>query len=112
MYYLEHEGKYYTPYGQVDKPLMSNEALSQLEVEEFRKAKPAAYFAYVDMKRLAITTWMGDILGYITSVGRRYKSNMGDERRSISATGINGVEYYGTYYCGTGDYARLKARKK
>lgn len=104
-----------------------NAATSKREVEEFITNPPARYFAYVKLgdirympfyqgrhdreyQTCEVTTWMGDRLAR-GSVGPAYRSNMGDTRRPIDCVGINGVEYYGTFYEGAGDYCRLYARK-
>lgn len=102
-----------------------NRATSKREVEEFVAVPPARYFAYVKLGDAApwynrhdlykyrpcqVTTWMGDLLAK-GSVGPAYRSNMGDTRRPIDCVGINGIEYYGTFYEGAGDYCRLYARK-
>jgi hypothetical protein len=66
------------------------------------------------------TTFTGEILGkvdfgceYQVPVNTYPSNFMGREstRVSISVHGINGVEYYGTYFKSSGDYARIKARK-
>jgi hypothetical protein len=36
---------------------------------------------------------------------------MGTERQSIRFTGLNGITYAGTYFSGSGTYARVKAVK-
>lgn len=104
-----------------------NRATSKQEVEEFVADPPANYFAYVKVTGIPytpfyqgrhdrtyhaceVTTWMGDLLAK-GSVGPAYRSNMGDTRRSVDCVGVNGIEYYGTFYEGAGDYCRLYARK-
>lgn len=84
---------------------------SRMEVYEFIHDPPERYFAYVRLDRRVITTWVGHILGRIVGAGAPFRSNMGDVRRHITAHGINGVSYHGTFYESTGDYCRLKARQ-
>lgn len=56
-----------------------------------------------------VTGWMGNVYGRL-ALGREYRGNFGDVRRSVSVT-INDREYYGTYFESAGDYCRLKPRK-
>lgn len=84
-----------------------NELRAELETLDFLTDKPEKVFAYPseDLKR--ITGFMGNTLAHVFWVGRKFRSNMGDERQAFCAKGINGVNYYGTIY---GTYARLRAR--
>lgn len=93
------------------KPTCTNEERSNVEVFEFLHNPPRDYFAYVSRESGFVITWTGQALSCGRAViGREYRSNMGDKRRSISFLGINGVEYHGTYYCGAGDYCRVKSK--
>ena len=101
----------------------TNAEISAREVAAFKADKPANYFLYVSLdpdKLLplgspkeygTVTTWTGERLGTIYFLGHVWNSNMGDRRRTIKFRGINGLSYWGTYYCGAGDYARVKAYK-
>jgi len=95
---------------------ISNEERSAIEIYEFHQDKPDSYFAYVQRSTdplslsCKITTWMGDLLG-TGSLGNAYRSNFGDQRRSIRIKGVNGVIYYGTFYESSGDYCHLRATK-
>ena len=93
------------------KPWIINDYQSALEVYEFLEDPPDKYFAYVDEKEMRLITWTGQTLGKIIKMGGKFKGNMGDDRITIIVKGINGREYYGTYYCSAGDYARIKAYK-
>lgn len=96
---------------------VANDELSQVEVYEFVIDPPDRYVAYVAKRdhptgavSYVLTTWTGDVLGK-AQLGLVYVSNLGDTRRPIWVRAINGRTYYGTYYCGAGDYCRLKAHK-
>lgn len=100
-----------------------NAETSRKEVAAFKADKPEKYFLYVklyDESALplgypkeygTVTTWTGERLGTIYYVGRVYRSNFGDQRRSIRFRGVNGLSYWGTYYSGAGDYARVTVYK-
>jgi hypothetical protein len=91
------------------KPTPTNAERSNVEVFEFLNDPPAVYFAYVSRESAIVTTWTGQALSVGRAMlGREYRSNMGDKRRAISFFGVNGVQYHGTYYCGAGDYCRVK----
>jgi hypothetical protein len=91
----------------------TNDETGALEVFEFMRDKPDRYFLYVKTAGLdiegacVVTTWNGERLGAGT-IGRVYRSNMGDKRRSIWFTAITGEKYSGTYFFGAGDYARVR----
>ena len=87
-----------------------NQETSRQEVAEWIAKPPERYFAYVDVKRMKLTTWVGDILGSI-QLGRSYRSSFGDWRRSITVQGTNGHTYHGTFYESAGDYCRIKRKK-
>lgn len=93
-------------------PCPDNEAVSALEVYEFKRDLPASYFLYVNEKEATVTTWMGDFLGRIVWAGSAWRSNMGDQRQAIEVRAINGRTYYGIYYCSAGNYARIKIAKE
>ena len=94
---------------------VSNEECSSLEVWDFCHDKPARYFAYVHMDTQregrglgSLTTWTGEILATITRIGARWRSNFGDTRQMLYATGINGLRYLATSYVSAGDYCRMR----
>jgi hypothetical protein len=92
----------------------ANAERSRLEVEAFKVNKPDRYFAYRgDNQRNGtfhtITTWTGEKLGHVLSLGDVYRSNFGDRRRHFRALGVNGVEYSGVAYLDAGDHVRLRA---
>jgi hypothetical protein len=94
-------------------PSPSNEERSAAEVYEFCANPPDKYFAYIkEVNGYAreMTTWPGEYLGAV-SQGPKYKSNMGDVRVPITVMGVNGKEYYGTYYKSSGDYCRITMKK-
>lgn len=111
------KGRNWYPVGACPPELrVTNEERSAVEVWEWLADPPERYFAYVDTVAKAptyyprITTWMGDNLG-VCRLGRRWRSNFGDWRVSITVYGTNGVHYYGTFYESAGDYCRLRAYK-
>jgi hypothetical protein len=100
-----------------DTAKLTNEERSQLEVWQFVNVPPDRYFVYVSGSGSGtmVTTWTGDSLmatGGIMRRGYEYRSNFGDKRVPISFLGRNGLRYYGTWYVGAGDYARVKTTKR
>lgn len=91
-------------------PRPSNEELGAVEKYEFFHDPPEKYFLYVHEGKREAQTFTGDKLGNVV-FGRSYKTNMGDTRVPIDVLGINGVQYYGTYYKSAGDYARITRKK-
>jgi len=93
----------------------TNAERSACEVFEFMRDKPDSYFLYVTRDKEKgvwnVGTWMGDSLGANVRVGHEYQSNMGDKRRSLYFVAITGESYAGTFFCGTGDYARVRKVK-
>jgi hypothetical protein len=83
-------------------PSPSNTERSAVEEWEFRRDAPARYFAYVSSDGQSITTWTGQVLGRVLSMGD------GRKVRSLEVQAINGCRYVGTYHCGDGDYCRLR----
>ena len=100
-----------------------NAETSHKEVAAFKADKPRKYFLYVKLydpdtlplgypkEYGLVTTWTGDRLGTIYHVGHKWRSNFNDQRQSIRFRGVNGLSYHGTYYCDSGDYARVTAYK-
>lgn len=97
-----------------------NAATSAAEVAAFMADPPGPYFAYWRevggyRDRLQwgyhITTWTGDLLATVQTVGIPYTSNMGDRRQSFRARGINGATYSGTAFLSAGDYVRMRPVK-
>ena len=112
MYTLEHEGTRFSPYGKVPSDYPNNLAIENTELEHI-KTTPKTLFLYVSETprygRCEVSTFLGSVVGK-GSLGKIYRSNFGDERRSISVR-IHGSDYFGTYYFDSGDYARLYLRK-
>jgi len=119
-YTIEHEGNRYGPDGIVPETYPSNEEVNRAEVAAWMSNPPDRYFVYVrplpvptgggHYSRCEVTTWTGTVLGR-GILGHPYRSNFGDMRRSIEFWGTNGRKYYGTFFCGAGDYARVRAAK-
>lgn len=86
----------------------TNELRAELETLNFLAEAPARYFAYPSTDLRNVTGFMGNTLARITSLGSAFRSNMGDERRSFHAVGINGVRYVGTIYS---TYLRMRAAR-
>lgn len=89
---------------------MSNDERGELEILQFLQDKHARLFCYIDEKTMQATAWPGQSFGRV-SLGHTYCSSFGDKRRSVTLFGVNGCTYHGTYYCGAGDYARLRIAK-
>lgn len=85
---------------------VTNALRSALEVWEFIHDIPKKYFLYINQEKGTATTWTGQKLGTV-SFGTPSRSNFGDVRIPINVYAINGKKYYGTYYKGAGDYARI-----
>lgn len=95
---------------QLPQPNPTNAERSAIEVYEFIENPPKKYLVYVDVEKKVVTTWVGDVLGRVTWMGSRYKSSFGDKRVNFGFRGINGYDYYGTHYCSSGDYARVRQK--
>ena len=91
-------------------PDVSNEEISSVEVWEFIHDPPDRYCLYINEKKAKATTWTGEKLGQVI-FGREYRDNFGGVRVPIEVFGVNGVQYYGTYYKSAGNYARIKRYK-
>ena len=85
---------------------LTNEELSLMEEYEWMTDPPDHAFLYPKDKdqEFTIVNWMGITFGVVTERGRKYISNLGDERYSVRVTGTNGVRYHGTVYS---TYVRL-----
>lgn len=93
-----------------------NALRSAVEVFEFSANPPDAYFLYVkpraEWSSLGnATTWTGQNLGEC-HLGSVFRSCFGDKRRALRLYAVNGFVYVGTYFCGAGDYARVKLSKR
>lgn len=83
--------------------LARNHVLGALELAEIHIDPPERLFCYPaelpDGGNVA-TTWMGGRIGTLV-VGRKWRSNLGDERQSVRIIAPNGVRYsgimFGTY---------------
>lgn len=87
---------------------VTNELRSAIETWEFKIKPPQKYTVYVNLEKRVVTTWMGQVLGNITFIGKEYTSNMGDKRINIRFKGINTLTYSGIFYKSSGDYAHVK----
>jgi hypothetical protein len=99
--------------GEVEKTFpfadkVTNDLRSAIEVYEFMEDKPDRYFMYINESKRIATTWTGQILGTV-HFGKEFRSNMGDVRVAVMVFSINSLDYFGTYYKSSGDYARVKA---
>ena len=92
---------------------MNNTERSRREVAAFVKDQPADYFCYVNVDKRIVTTWTGEKLGDVLRLGHKFRCGFwpGADRQSIKFRGINGRTYAGFYFCGSGDYCRVKACK-
>lgn len=90
---------------------LTNELRAELETLEFLADPPAKVFCYPSADGGHLTGFMGNTLVTVSvygGLGREYRSGLGDVRRSVRGTGINGLRYHGTIY---GTYARLSVCK-
>ena len=94
---------------------ISNDERSELEVAEWHRDPPDAYFLYVMRSKddhAYAATWCGHALSVgPVALGPVWRDNMGGKRRSIRFMGTNGHEYAGWYFTSSGDYARVKRLK-
>jgi hypothetical protein len=95
----------------------TNDERSDCELFEFLHDPPRMYFCYVvqdkESGRWKVSNWPGAPLSEGRVIlGNEYRSNVGDKRRSVWFRAINGKCYSGTFYCGAGDYARVKVTKE
>lgn len=101
----------------------NNEDREAIEVYEWLNNPPARYFVYVTHEQGGsyratgtVTNFTGALLGTCV-LGPIYYSGYGEDgrnvgtrtRRPITVSGTNGIRYFGTFYVGAGDYARLYA---
>jgi hypothetical protein len=91
---------------------VSNDERAQVELYDFVHNPPDRYFLYIredkETGRKTAINFTGLTLGTVLS-GREYRCGFGwSKRQSISVHAINGYVYHGTYYKGSGDYARVK----
>lgn len=95
---------------------VSNAERSAVEHWEFIHNPPEKYFLYVRhngselANQFTAITWTGQTLGRGT-FGREFRDNFGGIRVPVWIDGINGVQYAGTYFKSSGDYARIKRVK-
>lgn len=93
-----------------------NRRTSQREVECFKLGMKQRWFAYMGKDCTHITTWVGDVLAEVTWLGDPYKcpafGGFGSTRVNFRARGIDGRNWYGTFYLSSGDYVRMQACKE
>lgn len=95
---------------------LTNDEISSIEEYEFFHNPPDKYYLYafnIDFNHKYVGTFTGRPLGKITFLGEKFKTGFfpGAERQYIKFIGINGYTYGGWYYCGSGDYCRVKKLK-
>lgn len=83
----------------------TNELRAELETLLFLSTPAGNEFVYPSSDLRSLTGFMGNVLAHVTSLGCAFKSNMGDTRRTVRATGIDGARYVGTIY---GTYCRIR----
>jgi len=109
-----------------------NRATSLAEAEAFAKGGVnGSYFAYwheaserdrelstratMRLPIATITTWMGDLLARVTWNGHPYRCSafggFPSVRVNFRASGIDGREWYGTYYKSSGSYVHMSPLK-
>lgn len=86
----------------------SNEQRAELETLLFLSTPAQREFVYPSDDLRTLTGFMGNKLATITYLAPAFRSNFGDTRRAVRATGINGTHYVGTIY---GTYCRLRPAK-
>lgn len=74
-----------------------NRETSAREVEAFKTREAGPYTAYLSGDGKYITTWMGDKLAEVTSVGATYRTNFGNKVTPFRARGIDGRTYHGRH---------------
>ena len=92
-----------------------NRKTSATEVSRFRHGMEQHWFAYMSSDKERVTTWVGDALARITWLGAEYKCpafGWPSTRQNFRARGIDGRDWYGTYYVSSGDYVRMHACKE
>lgn len=95
---------------------LSNEQIAEINEYEFFNFPPEKYFTYVlntGSKDKLVGTFTGKPLGKIIYLGTKFKTGSFPcaERQYIKFVGINGFTYGGWFYCGSGDYCRVKKLK-
>lgn len=90
---------------------MTNEERSAEEVKAFKVSEPVPHVCYLSSDGKHLTTWMGDKLATITSVGRAQRGFNGASLISFHAIGINGAWYHGKHN-GPGMSLRIRPMKK
>ena len=107
-----------------------NRATSAREAAEFKARTADRWFAYwhepseatrrgaseAALGRIPVTiqTWIGEVLARVTWQGRAYSTwgfGSRSTRVNFRARGIDGREWFGTYYKSSGDYVRMRVVK-
>ncbi len=100
-YIIEHEGKQYTPDGQVtvESATEHNQRIEQAELAHWQ-TKPERMLAYVTRNLhgvLVLTNWLGTSLGVVTGHSE-YRNNLtGTRTTHVRVRGNNGARYHGAY---------------
>jgi len=89
-----------------------NQETSANEVAAFRTREVGPYLGYVSADGKRITTWMGETLAIITSVGVPFKTSgwMSTTLTPFRAKGIDGRWYFGRFH-GPNIYVRMRPAK-
>lgn len=96
----------------------TNDDISILEIYEFLRDVPEKYFVYINEAKKWAVTFVGHKLGDVV-FGREYRApsfggvthRNATLRQPVRIHAINGRDYFGTYYKGSGSYARIKLCK-
>lgn len=89
-------------------PEVGNAETGLVEQYELHRDKPDSFFAYLSSDGRSVTTWTGDILGYVSRLST-WRDNFGGVRHHISFR-MAGRDYY-AQGPGKGMYTRCKAYK-
>jgi hypothetical protein len=88
-------------------PDVGNEQTGKVEQYRLREEKPDAFGAYLSSDGKAVTTWTGDVLGFVMGSVVRDRSRRENYRFSFR---MNGRDYY-AQGSGCGMYCGCKAYK-
>lgn len=94
-----------------------NRRTSAREVKMFLRKRPDRWFVYYSDDKKRVTTWTGETIGLINSVGKPYQPGCtrGRCERSrifhVRVKAITGDIYNGTCVEDTGTYCRLRKAK-
>lgn len=109
-YIFEHDGKQFTPDGQIHVPSTAdyNRALEQAELAQW-KTQPDHWIGYLKVASrttVVVNTWLGTTLGLGIITGR--SRGFGSELIHVRIEATNGAYYYGK---GSGDGMSIRLHK-